>query len=336
MAEVLKLKKEIYEALKSGDLLRAEELAMDTMQEDMNDPDWEDVLKVIKFWQNREDLFEFKEDVNQGEALYADWDKFADFCEENHVMARKAIFAIKSFVFKRVVEMLIESYHLSPFPDRELLILLGQAFFEIGMIERAIETLEYAISLNRENEDSRIYTLLGDLYAEAGDTDLSMVMYNEAFYKFPQEINIENVEFVNIRKIYDLVKNDGFEQNEIMEWVPVYGYLYNGLSARRNLQYQEYSQLKDRILEYERSLKFDKKVLNIIIPRLINYYIWLFDYYIFQVKASQAAEKVTNRILQLLRAVVAEDDIRKKLLQKAEVVFNQMLQEKEQYTISTH
>ncbi len=334
MAEALQLKKEIYEALKSGNLSQAEELSMNAMQEDIRDAAWEDILKIIKFWQNREELFEFKEDVNQGEGLYSDWDKFVDFCEENQVMARKAIFAVKSFVFKRIVEMLIESYRLSPLPDRELLILLGQAFFEIGLIDRAIETLEYTLSLNREDEDPRVYALLGDLYAEVGNQDLAMVMYNEAFYKFPQEMNMEQIEFVTIHKLYEMIRKDGFEKNEIMEWIPVYGYLYNGLSARRNLEYQEYSQLKERILEYERALNIDKKVINIIIPRLINYYIWLFDYYIFQIKAYQAAEKVVARILQLFRAVIAEELVRIKLFGKAEVVFGQMMQEREQYTIT--
>ncbi len=329
MSAQLELKKKIYESLENGQLDLSEELALSALGENIADEDLEEILKIIRFWDNRKDLFDITLGKVNGEQLFLEWDKFGDFCDENRIANKKAVFALKSYVFKNIVDMLIESYRLSPVKDKENLILLGQAFNELGILDKAVETLEYALSLSGENDDVRIYTLLGDLYAEAGEEDMAMVMFNEAFYKFPQLIDLKMIDFPPLHRLAEMIGKDGFVDHEILEWVPVYGYLYNGLTARRNLEYKEYISLRDRIREYEKALTIDKKVINVIVPRLINYYIWVFDYYVFQVNAFQGAEKIIRRLIELLQSCPGTEKVQQKLSDRAGQLFKQLLNERQ-------
>lgn len=325
MPEILELKRSIYEALKTGELERAEDIALSAMEGTVVDNDIDDILKMIRFWQNRSGMFEFTEDDNSGEKLFYEWDRFIDFCVENKVQNKKAFYAVKSFVFKTIVELLIESYKLTPFRDRETLILLGQSFYEIGIMDKAIETLEFANASYPQPSDPRVWLLLGDLYAEAGDHDLAMAMFNEAFFNFPQSIPLDEIEYPPVQKLRKMIEADGFAPEDVPEWVPVYGYLYNALTARREIRYNDYLALKQRIREYEKSLAIDKKVLNVIIPRLVNYYLWALDYYIYQVKAFGGARKVVERIHDVLALAPAGDETRQKLMDRADAVFRGVL-----------
>ncbi len=324
--QAIELKISIYKALRDGKFGEAEELALSGIEEDIHNTDYENILKIIKFWQNRKELFDFKE--NNAEILIEEWDKFLSFCRENRLDCRKAVLSLKDFVFSKIVDLLIDSYRLSPVPERETLILLGQSFYEIGLIDKAIETLEYAMSINQDDEDVRIYTLLGNLYTETNDNDLAMVMYNEAFLKFPQLINLESIDFPSVLKLKEMVLADGFKDNELPEWIPVYGYLYDGLTVKKKLEYKDFIDLREKIIDYEKSLKIDKKVLHIVIPRLINYYLWALDYYLFQANAVGPAEDVVKRILDLLNTLPADAEIKKKLRNRAELLFKKLLENK--------
>lgn len=326
MENPLELKKQLYSMLKVGDVDVAEDIANSALEEDINDRDIIGILKVIKFWQNRKESFVYNSDSNSGALLYNEWDKFVDFCVDNK-LNNKAVFAIKSFVFKLIVQMLVEYYKTSPIKDKETLILMGEAFYEIGMVEKAIETLEYALTEFKQSLDVRIYILLGDIYGEKGDDDLAMIMFNEAFLKFPQLVMLDRIDYPPVRKLEELIKQDGIAENEVVEWIAVYGYLYKGLTTRRGIEYEEYMGLQEKIREYESSLKIDKKVVNIIIPRLVNYYFWIFDYYVYQVNANSGARKVSRRIIELLSMPYAEEATVIKLRNRAQAIFKVLLDE---------
>lgn len=325
MAGQIRKKQEIYEVLKSGELSRAEELTLEALEDDISDEDLEDLLKVIKFWQNRSELFSFSTEKDNGTALFDEWDRFLDFCVDNQIDNKRSFFALKAFVFRNVVDLLVESYKLSPIRDKDVLITLGQAFYEIGMLDKAIETLEYALDVFGEEEDIRAYVLLGDIYSVLEQSDLSMVMFNEAFFRFPQLVNLDTVQYAPIQKLRKMVVEDGFADNEIVEWIPIYGYIYSGLTARRKLEYEDYQKLIRLIKEYEKSLVVDKTVVNIIIPRLINYYLWVFDYYLYQVKAIKGARKIIERVRDLLEAAPCQPETKDKLTERADILFKKLL-----------
>jgi len=330
MLENKELKKEIYSKLKNGEFDSVEELSLKLMDDDIHNSDCDSLLKIAKFWKNRSELFSYSDE--NGEKLFHEWDIFLDFCSTNKIDNKKAVISIKEFVFTNIVDTLIETYRTASLPSVETLIMLGQSFYEIGIIEKAIETLEYALSISGENEDVRIYVLLGNVYTDTGNNQMAMIMFNEAFLKFPQFIDISFVNFQPIQKVHEMVLTDGFKENEILEWIPVYGYIYNALTVKRKIDSIEYEDLKRKLLDYERSLKVDKKVVNIIIPRLINFYLWLFDYYFYQLSALGSCKNIIKRIDDLISEFPVRKDqdagIKQKLREKTQSVLKGILNNK--------
>jgi tetratricopeptide (TPR) repeat protein len=324
---LLELKKDIYLELRDGKFSNAEDIAFNALADQITDSDLEEVMRVTRFWENRADALIFSEDRNSGELLFEEWDRFVEFCLENKVENKKIIGSVKSFIFRTIIDMLIEYFRINPCRDRNNLVMLGQAFYEVGENQKAIQTLEYALSFPGDDNDIRIYLLLGDMYSESGNDELAMVMFGEAFYLLPQMINIDGIGYTPIKKLKNKIIEDGFSGNEIAEWIPVYGYLYKGLTVRRNLEYNDYLQLQQRIKEYEKSLKIDKKVIGIITPRLINYYLWVFDYYLFQMKAQKGAKKVADRIIALFDELTDRETLMNRLKERARTIFQSLLEE---------
>lgn len=318
MSEELEVKKSVYALLKSGQFSEAEQRILSAMETDLHNPDYEELLKICKFWENRSDCFQYRDSA--GEKLYNEWDKFWEFCDAQNIRTRKGILAVKGFVFNRMIDFLIDGYRLSPVPERETLILLGEALAEVGMVDRAIETLEYAMSIVMDDEDVRIYMMLGNLYAETGEKDLAMAMFSEAFLKCPQLVNLDQIEYPPVQRLKEMVEADGFCDNEILEWIPVYGYLFEGLTVRRRLSYKDFMELKERVVDYENSLKVDKKAQKVILPRLINYYFWVLDYYLYQAKTGGPADNVIKRIMELIGRASMPEGVHDKLSSRASML----------------
>lgn len=328
MPEGIEAKRDIYQLLKTGDFETAETRAAELLGDPGLARDAEMIMKAAKFWQNRRPLFIYSED--NGEKLYNEWDVFLGFCRENRVESKKTVLSVKDYVFRTIVDHLIETYQTSPMTSLETLILLGQAFYEVGMAEKAVETLEYALSQSRGNEDVRVYIILANLYAGLNDNALAMVMLNEAFFRFPQFVDLDALDYPPLSRVREMIKKDGFNDNELLEWMPVYGWLYDALTVKRRLEYQEYSDLKEKILDYEKSLKVDKKVVNIIIPRLVNFYLWAFDYSYHQMGAMGMCRNLKRRVDELLAEIPLHEgltaQVKQKLRERAEAVFLKMLQ----------
>ncbi len=324
MSEDLNWKYEFYNIIRNGDLERAEDYILEKMESDIGDYDIEAFLKVVKFWKNRREIFSFSE--NSGEILLEEWEKFLTFCINNKIENKKLLNSIKAFVYSKAIDFLIDSYKLSPIKEKEKLYMIGVALYEVGFIDKALETFEFLFSLSNE-KDYKVYIWLGNLYYEIGENELSMIMYNDAFFYFAQLIDPEDIRDVRIKKIIENIKEDGFTKDEeLLEWIPVYCYLYDVLTVKRKLEYGDFVDLRERIKKYEKSIDTDKKILYVMIPRLINHYLWLIDYYLYQANSVEPVQSVLKRIVELFDML--EKEVVRKLKERAEFIINKLCEKK--------
>ncbi|MCX7821253.1 MAG: hypothetical protein N2258_06220 [Brevinematales bacterium] len=325
MPEDLNWKYEFYDIIKNGELDRAEDFIIEKMESDIDDEDIEAFLKAVKFWKNRREFFNFSE--NSGEILLGEWENFLTFCINNRIENKKLLNSFKAFVYSRAIDFLIDSYKLSPIKEKEKLYMIGVALYEVGFIDKALETFEFLFSLSNE-KDYKVYLWLANLYYEIGENELSMIMYNDAFFYFSQLINPEDIKDVRIKKIINNIKADGFlRDEELLEWVPVYCYLYDVLTVKRKLEYGDFVDLRERIKKYEKSLETDKKVLYVLIPRLINYYLWIVDYYLYQANSIEPVQSVLKRIIELFE-MLDEKEVVKNLKERTEFIVNKLCEKK--------
>ncbi len=328
MPEFSKEETSIFQYLKTGRWSDVEQIAFSM---DDNASFRDSVLKVTKFWQKRLELFTYT-DESTGLNLFKEWDIFVEFCGEYSVSDVNVFLATKSYVLKKVIDFLTKASREKDNTSREILVYLAYAFYEADVINSAVDTLEFILGRFQEEKDARVYTLLGDLYAEIypehhPKRDLAVIMFNELFLKCADTVEIDNIEYNDINKLIQGIRADLFPENEIKYWIPVYGYLYGGLTVRRNLKYEEYRQLQELIVYLESEIREQDQTATLI-PKLINVYFWVFDYYVYQMKALAGAMQIYRRVLELfalLYHVPGYEETAKKLGLHSEKVLDMLL-----------
>ena len=145
---------------------------------------------------------------------------------------------------------------------------------------------------------------MGDCFSLCGEPKNAKILFKEAFYLDAQKVNIDFLDSPLVSLIVDQVKKDGYEGSALLEWIPVYGVLMDVLNVKRELRSQEVFRLKQEIFaketEYKDPVHADSSV---IVPRLLNLYFWLIDYYVL----SKSSVSKINEVL--LKIKVLDKDI---------------------------
>lgn len=331
MSEFSQDEKNILQNLKAGHWSEAEQIAFAIDDNAKLTLIRDDILKTTRFWQKRNDYFTYT-DTKSGAKLFAEWEDFVEFCLEYKIYSQKVFFAAKSYVFNKIIDFLSRASRDSENSNKEVLVLLAYAFYESGMINRAVETLEFILGRFPDEDDFRVYTLLGDIYSESVNDpqklELAEIIFSELFLNCINTLDLDSIESPFILKIIDLVKGDMFPDSKVKYWVPIYGYLYGGLTIRRNLRYDEYKKLQDKISYLENELRVVEST-EVIIPQLLNVYFWVFDYYIYQMKTSGGAQQIYRRVLELfamLYQIHSYEESAKALGLQSEKVLDNLLQ----------
>jgi len=322
--ELVEAKHRLYQLLSEGKLDEVQQEALELMSTYPQDRDLEELLVTVRFWQHRQEYFILQDDATGGEELFHEWEKYESFRREKGYHNLKIYQAIKYFVFSRLMDMLIELYQLSPVPRRDILTMLGEVFVTLGMVDRAIETLEYALSLGSGEDDVPLYVLLGNAYAEAGQEDMASVMYNDALYLNPPMVEIDKITYAPLQKLADLIHSHGVKKELVGEWLPVYAFVHGTLKHKRELSTRAHQELRQRVSMLEQTIKYDKRALEVLVPRLINSYLWMLDYYLYQAKVKQNALALSNKIIQVVDKGISTPRVREHLLERLRHIFTQM------------
>lgn len=324
MVELVEAKHRLYQLLSEGRLDEVQNEALELMSAYPQDKDLEEILATVRFWKHRQEYFLLQDEATGGEELFQEWWKYEHFRRENHYTNLKIYQSIRYFVFSRLVEILIELYQLSPVPRRDILVMLGEVFLSLGMVDRAIETLEYALSLGKSEDDVSLYVLLGNAYGEAGQEEMASVMYNDALYINPPMVEVEKITYPPLQKLAELIASHGVKRELVGEWLPVYAFVHGTLKHKRELSSRAHYELRQRITMLEQTIKYDKKAIDVLVPRLINSYLWMLDYYLYQAKAKNNARALANKIVEVVDKGTGEPQVRDHLLERFRHVFAQM------------
>jgi hypothetical protein len=141
----------------------------------------------------------------------------------------------------------------------------------------AIKYLELADRFKKD--DGETLAELADVNALLGETRYAKVLFREAFMLAPQDIDLRSMESELIIRLRDKIKTLGYTEQEIPEWIPIYGNLYGVFSVKRELKPIELGRLKQTIFILENDVKNRPENLIFTKPRLLNRYFWLIDHY---------------------------------------------------------
>lgn len=235
-----------------------------------------DTLKNCRYWSERfQKLAQMDNVVLQGDYLLEQWLKFLpgkgspSWKNDSLDLFSLTVHTKAASLFQEAVD------HLHP--DPALSYRIGVCKKAIGDYEAAMDYFEKALSGYREDPD--IIALLADCYSLINEEKISKILFREAFFLDPSRVEIRRLESPVIVRLVDYLNELGFSGDILKEWIPVYGVLQQVFNVRREISPLDYGKLRQSIMTMKNRLR-ENGDRSILVPRLINHYFWLIDYYL--------------------------------------------------------
>ncbi len=283
--------------LREGAFSEAVDALERVLEMDVEYPGAASVLKCASFWsEHLEQEFVPRDGFERGEALLALWKLFLAFEQRLADVPERYLFAIKQYVFSAALASYLSAVTEQEPTDPDLLLSVGRCCKGLGNYEKAIEHLERA-NLERK-DDARILAELADCYSLVSETRAAKVFFREAFFIDAQAIDLSGLESPLITRLAGKLREMGRAGPALAEWIPVYGAVWGVFSVRREMKPLEYGKLKQAIYQLEKELGA-RAARDLLVPRLINRYIWLIDHYLAVGEQRERIEEVLAKVRDL-------------------------------------
>ncbi len=289
--------------LRLGQFAQAAAAFTAIFEHDPEYPEIDTAIKAARFWENRADsITDGAPGLDKGKFLKDEWNTFEAFIgNDDRFDSLPAINAIRTFVFTEAIHCYTRAWENTIAPDISLVHDIGECYFNIRDYAKAAETFEYAWELKRDS--SRILSRLADTCeAMAGETrelrKRALLLFREAFLHNPREIEIDRLRSHLIRHLVSEVRKAGFSGEEVACWVPVHAAFEHSFSVKRELEEHEVNTLQEQSSRLEADLAKNGSNARILLPLLLNRYIWLLDHYTLQVNDAVKAELVRKRFIE--------------------------------------
>jgi tetratricopeptide (TPR) repeat protein len=278
--QVAGLIKRAYDKLKASEPESAAALLDEALHIDFDNEETKYALKSVNWW--LEQLGKVKNIKNLYEkggvilSLFKRYWVFLDSIAGNYDVCQ---YAIRRYVFSYALDCFRdllgggENQH-----DPDLLLLVGRCYKGVGNYDEALKYLQQAARFKRE--DGETLAELADVNALLGETNAAKALFREAFFLSPEKIDLRSMESEMIVRLREkLLQDRKLPEEELREWIPVYGRLWGVFSVIRELKPIEFGRLKQSIFTLETECRGNPAQSAILKPRLINRYFWLIDYY---------------------------------------------------------
>ncbi|MDR0289718.1 MAG: hypothetical protein LBI06_02155 [Treponema sp.] len=269
-----------YNKLKASDAEGAAALLEKALPMDYNNEETKHALKSVNWWlEHTARIEEIKNPYEKGGFILSQLKQyyiFLDTVAGNHDLCQ---YAIRRYVFSSALrcfeDLLGEGRNQH---DPGLLLLIGRCYKGTGNYDEAKDYLEQSARFRRE--DGEMLAELADVNAQLGDDKAAKTLFREAFFLTPEKIDIRAMESPMIIRLRDrLLQEKGYREEELREWMPVYGRLWGVFTVQRELKPIEFGKLKQSIFTLETECRGNPEQRSILKPRLLNRYFWLLDYY---------------------------------------------------------
>jgi len=273
------LLKNAYEKLKASDAVTACVLMEQALGFDYENQEIKHALKCVHWWlEHTRRIDEIKNPFEKGSLFISLLKQYHVFLGQFKQIYDQCQYAVRYFVYSSALFFFIEVLK-SPGNQHDpgLLLLVGRCYKGMGNYEEALDYLEKTVRIKRE--DPETLAEAADVNALLANIKAAKALFREAFFIDPSKIDLRYLESAFIQKLRDRVLELGYKDEELNEWIPVYGYLWGVFSVKRELKQMEVGRLKQSIFSLEAEYESNSKRRKIIKPRLLNHYFWLIDYY---------------------------------------------------------
>ncbi|HRZ27609.1 MAG TPA: hypothetical protein P5346_02650 [Spirochaetota bacterium] len=298
---------EVYQLIETGEFALAVTKLDEMMEIDPDYPGLVESYRTARFWHNREkELNALDDGKDTADYLMTQWKIFEEYSQEKEMTSSSAYKAAMRFIFFKASEHYKISFKKqeNTTGDYELLLNLGDCFLRLGEYGNAIETLEYARGSYKSS--ARLLAILGEACFHMNDIPRSLLYFREAFFIDPSEIDLGLIKARPIEDIIETIRKERPGCKDIREWIPVFGFLQDIFYVKSKLYKSQVETIEKEIynleINYQR-LSAEQLDDTNIMPRLLNKYLWMLDYYEFQNYNFDHLSQIRDRLIALDRAL---------------------------------
>jgi tetratricopeptide (TPR) repeat protein len=265
---------EAYNKLKASDAEAAAALLDEALQSDYNNGETKHALKSVNWWlEHIAPVKEIRNPYEKGGFILSKLRQYYTFLDGLPGDYDVCQYAVRHFVFSSALgcfkDLLGDGVNQH---DPGLLLRVGRCYKGIGDYDEALKYLEQAGRFRRE--DGETLAELADVNALLGEANAAKALFREAFFLNPEKIDLRAMESPMIIRLRDrLMQEKNGQEEELREWLPVYGRLWGVFSVKRELKPIELGRLKQSILTLETECRGNPERSAILKPRLINRYL---------------------------------------------------------------
>jgi tetratricopeptide (TPR) repeat protein len=294
--EIIQILNKVYQSFKAGSFPAAISLLEQALSIDFENADITNALKCANFWLERaEKLEEIGGGYERGGYFLHQWKVFSAFCSRLENISERCLFTLKYYVFGLALENFSLLYNENEINDPEILLAMGRCHKARGNFEDAIKFMELAGQQKRD--DAVILCELADCYSLVNENRAAKLFFREAFFLDPRAVELSYLESPMIQRLMRKLKAQGVSDQELPEWIPIYGTLYGLFNVKRELRPLELGKLKQTIYQLEKDWQSEPR--DQLIPRIINHYFWLIDHYVSSGEDNERIEEILQKINEI-------------------------------------
>lgn len=289
-----------YSLIEKGKTSEAKQILAEALEYNFDSEELKFALWCCSYWDDFIRRLPRLELYEQGESLINRWKAFKIDIDRQKKIFQKAVYAVQKGVFTLALNAYSSisanknSFDMNSFQKAEINRMMGLCCKKLGQYEVA---LNYFAEANSALPSSAaILSEMADCFALCGEDKKAKVLFREAFFIDAQKVEIEFLDSELICGLIEKVKEKGYTGAALKEWIPVFGVLYGVFNMKRELKSHEAARLRQEIYAKENELKNPTNDASILIPKLINMYFWLIDYY---VRSGEGAGRINECLLQI-------------------------------------
>jgi len=283
---------ESYNLFSDGRFKEAQGLLEEAHSQDFDNQEIQSALRAAGFWLQRLEFLDTVEGLGfKGDYLLKQWNHYFRNYRNNfrHSLENGSL-KIKRWVYNSALDFYRKQ--AAETSDPFFLFKASRCYKALGRYEDSKKILETAFSWSGKNIPSPFLAELADIYALMGESEPAKILMREALYIDASAVDTDNIEAPVFKKLFNKVASVIDREDPLFnDWVAVYGTVWEVFDVKRELTPAEYGKLKQDIYSLKSELRENSSSANL--PKLINHYLWLIDYY----KAAGAGRSAIDEAL---------------------------------------
>ncbi len=254
--------------------------------------DQEYVRNMLQFWILRKRAFEREDDPGKLVQLTAkEWEVFYRLYLQIGI-EQEYYQAIKEWVFTLMRS--VSRKALDNTEKTEIIYYLGVSHLMLQEYHDALTWANHAVK--KEPENMKYLAFLANCWERLGHDFQARLLYRESFYQGPERIEIACIGSQIIDAIIERILKFHYPIESIRYWIPVFGRIFSLFNVKRALTTLEYSSLVKRVRTLEGIFEDEDSEADFsVLPRLLNGYLWMIDYYESTGRSREKVEEIESQ-----------------------------------------